>query len=79
MKQNSVIPTCQVLLQAIGVLDQAYRGRHQPQASKVLYIVGKDNKYRKLATALKFKGYSVTSDSVFTEVGNRSLFSLFYS
>ncbi|KAM2264042.1 DEAD-box ATP-dependent RNA helicase 40-like [Malus sylvestris] len=58
------------LPKAIGVLDQAYRGRHQPQASKVLYIVGKDDKYRKLATALKFKGYSVTSDSVSTEVEN---------
>ncbi|KAM2845774.1 hypothetical protein COP1_028180 [Malus domestica] len=58
------------LPKAIGILDHAYRGRHQPQASKVLYIVGKDEKHRKLATALKFKGYSISSDSVLSEVGN---------
>ncbi|ONI21802.1 hypothetical protein PRUPE_2G090100 [Prunus persica] len=59
-----------VSLLAIQVLDQAYGGRLRPQASKVLYIVGKDNKHHKLVNALKFKGYSISPDSVFSEVGN---------
>lgn len=58
------------LPKAIQVLDQAYGGRLRHQASKVLYIVGKDNKHHKLVNALKFKGYSISPDSVFSEVGN---------
>jgi hypothetical protein len=58
-------------LQAVQILDQAYGNQPCAQASKVLYVVGKDSMYHKLVAVLKLKGYSISFGSALSEVGNR--------
>ncbi|KAK8662233.1 hypothetical protein V6N13_091820 [Hibiscus sabdariffa] len=45
----------------IRALDDACCKQITPQPLKVLYIVGKNNDVRKLVSAVKFKGYSISS------------------
>ncbi|XP_039067288.1 probable ATP-dependent RNA helicase ddx5 [Hibiscus syriacus] len=51
----------------IHALDNACSNQIIPQPLKVLYIVGKNNNVQKLASAIKFKGYSI-STSCFSKV-----------
>ncbi|KAK9911840.1 hypothetical protein M0R45_035727 [Rubus argutus] len=54
---------------AVQILERAYGNQPCAQASKVLYVVGKD-RYHKLVAALKLKGYSISFGSALSEVGN---------
>ncbi|XWS66282.1 hypothetical protein CRYUN_Cryun05aG0186000 [Craigia yunnanensis] len=51
------------IMKGIHALDNAYCNQIIPQPLKVLYIVGKDNNVKKLVSAVKFKGYSISISS----------------
>ncbi|PRQ56294.1 putative RNA helicase [Rosa chinensis] len=53
------------LSKAVQILGQPFA-----QASKVLYVVGKDSQNHKLVAALKLKGHSISFVSACSEVGN---------
>ncbi|KAH1045899.1 hypothetical protein J1N35_036683 [Gossypium stocksii] len=50
-------------MKGIQALDNAYSNQIIAQHLKVLYVVGKDNNIRKLVSAVKFKGYSISISS----------------
>lgn len=49
------------LSKGIQILDEVNCNKLYSQPLKVLYILGKDSKFRELATALKIKGYSIST------------------
>ncbi|XP_040372959.1 uncharacterized protein LOC112193574 isoform X2 [Rosa chinensis] len=62
------------LSKAVQILGQPFA-----QASKVLYVVGKDSQNHKLVAALKLKGHSISFVSACSEVGNSFSLSIVWS
>ncbi|XP_059628410.1 uncharacterized protein LOC132271141 isoform X2 [Cornus florida] len=51
----------------IQILDQACGNQLGPQLSKVLFVVGKGSSFHKLVAAIKLKGYSVSTKSIWSK------------